>query len=71
MGDLNVKIVSSKAQMNSFTKYLLKDVQALENMLEGGWFNETPPYWSRTGDMPTGYPLQTSSGVYGIVETPF
>ena len=42
MGDLNVKIVSSKAQLNSFTKYLLKDVQALEKMLEGGWFNETP-----------------------------
>jgi CBS domain-containing protein/gamma-glutamylcysteine synthetase len=42
MGDLNVRIVSNQKQLNNFTKYLLKDVQALEKMLKEGWFNTDP-----------------------------
>ncbi len=40
MGDLNVKVVSTQKQLNEFTKCLLKDVQALERMLEEGWFED-------------------------------
>ena len=43
MGDLNVRIVSNQKQLNDFTKCLLKDVQALERMLEEGWFETTHP----------------------------
>lgn len=42
MGDLNVRIVSNQKQLNNFTKYLLKDLQALEKMLDEGWFNTSP-----------------------------
>ncbi len=42
MGDLNVRLVSTQKQMNDFTRHLLKDVHALERMLEEGWFNEDP-----------------------------
>ncbi len=42
MGDLNVRIVSNQKQLNNFTKYLLRDVQALEKMLKDGWFNSSP-----------------------------
>lgn len=42
MGDLNVRIVSNQKQLNNFTKYLLKDLQALEKMLEDNWFNTSP-----------------------------
>lgn len=42
MGDLNVRIVGNQRQLNNFTKYLLKDVQALEKMLEDDWFNKEP-----------------------------
>lgn len=42
MGDLNVKLVNSKDQLNRFTKDLLRDVKALEKMLHEGWFNTTP-----------------------------
>ncbi|MBV6647396.1 MAG: CBS domain-containing protein, partial [Cyclobacteriaceae bacterium] len=42
MGDLNVKLVSNQKQLNTFTHSLLKDIHALERMLEEGWFNEDP-----------------------------
>ncbi len=42
MGDLNVRLVSSQKQLNEFTRHLLKDVHALERMLEERWFNEDP-----------------------------
>ncbi len=38
MGDQNVNKVSSKVQMQNFMKLLLKDVQAMEYMLENDWF---------------------------------
>lgn len=38
MGDLNVKVVNTQKQLNDFTKCLLKDVQALDEMLKNGWF---------------------------------
>jgi len=42
MGDHSVKVISSQKQLNSFTRQLLKDVHALERMLEEEWFNEDP-----------------------------
>ncbi len=42
MGDLNVKVISNHKQLNTFTRHLLKDVHALERMLEEGWFNDAP-----------------------------
>ena len=42
MGDLNVRLVSSQKQLNDFTRHLLKDVHALERMLEEDWFNKEP-----------------------------
>lgn len=42
MGDLNVKIVSSQKELNNFTKFLLKDLQAMEYMLENDWFEKDP-----------------------------
>jgi CBS domain-containing protein/gamma-glutamylcysteine synthetase len=42
MGDLNVSLVSNRTQLNAFTRGLLRDVHALERMLEEGWFNEDP-----------------------------
>jgi len=42
MGDLNVRLVKTKKDLNDFTSHLLKDVQALERMLKEGWFNEDP-----------------------------
>lgn len=41
MGSHDVKIVSSHVQRNKFTKYLLRDIQALERMIEGNMFTET------------------------------
>jgi len=38
MGDFNVKSMSSTKELQNFTKHLLNDVQALEYMLENGWF---------------------------------
>ena len=38
MGELDVKLVSTQKQLNNFTKCLLRDVQAMERMLEEGWF---------------------------------
>ncbi len=40
MGDFKVKLASSKEEIKKFTKNLLKDVQAFENMLENNWFEE-------------------------------
>lgn len=37
MGDHNVGLISQNAQMQRFVKHLLKDVQALEYMLENDW----------------------------------
>ena len=42
MGELNVKLVSNQKQLNDFTKCLLKDIKALETMLEADWFNHDP-----------------------------
>ena len=38
MGEQNVSLVSSSTQMQTFVGHLLKDVQALEYMLEHDWF---------------------------------
>ncbi len=43
MGSHDVKIVSSHIQRNKFTKCLLRDIQALERMLEKNMFTETAP----------------------------
>ncbi len=42
MGDLNVRIAKSRNELNDFTRSLLKDIHALERMLDEGWFNEAP-----------------------------
>ncbi|MEQ8240576.1 MAG: glutamate-cysteine ligase family protein [Cyclobacteriaceae bacterium] len=42
MGDLNVKVISTQKQLNDFTRYLLKDIHALERMLAEDWFNKEP-----------------------------
>ncbi|MEM7108905.1 MAG: glutamate-cysteine ligase family protein [Bacteroidota bacterium] len=38
MGSLNVKLVSNHNELNAFTRQLLKDVEALDYMLEHDWF---------------------------------
>ncbi len=40
MGDLNVRLISNQKELNTFTSHLLKDVKALEIMLNEGWFPE-------------------------------
>ena len=40
MGDFNVKLATSKAEIKKFTKNLLKDVQAFELMLKDNWFEK-------------------------------
>ena len=42
MGTLNVKLVSNRKDLNLVTRNLLKDLKALERMMEEGWFNESP-----------------------------
>ena len=42
MGSLDVKIVSSQKQLNEFTKCLLTDIRALEQMLENNMFTQSP-----------------------------
>lgn len=42
MGDLNVRLISNRKDLNNFTKHLLKDIHALERMVEEKWFNEGP-----------------------------
>jgi len=38
MGDFNVTKANSPEEIAKFTKYLLRDIQALEYMLKNGWF---------------------------------
>ncbi|MDH5608820.1 MAG: CBS domain-containing protein [Cyclobacteriaceae bacterium] len=40
MGSLNVHLISSRAQLNDFTRQLLKDIHALDRMLDEGWFDD-------------------------------
>ncbi len=40
MGEQKVMVVKEQAQMQQFVNHLLKDVQALEYMLENQWFEE-------------------------------
>ena len=42
MGDLNVRLATNRKELNQFTKHLLKDIHALERMLEEDWFNDEP-----------------------------
>ena len=42
MGDLNVRLISTRKELNDFTKHLLKDIHALERMVEEKWFNDGP-----------------------------
>lgn len=42
MGDLNVRLATNRKELNQFTKHLLKDIHALERMLEEEWFNDSP-----------------------------
>ena len=42
MGTLNVKLVANQKDLNLVTKNLLKDLRALERMMEENWFNESP-----------------------------
>ena len=38
MGDLNVRLIKTNKQQNDFTHHLLRDLQAMQTMLEEGWF---------------------------------
>jgi CBS domain-containing protein/gamma-glutamylcysteine synthetase len=38
MGDLRVRLAKTHTDLNRFTRYLLKDVEALDIMLREGWF---------------------------------
>ena len=42
MGALGVRVAASRDELNQFTHHLLKDLQALEKMLEMGWFETDP-----------------------------
>ncbi len=42
MGSLNVFEITSRKQLNEFTRRLLKDIHALERMIEEDWFNHSP-----------------------------
>ena len=42
MGDLNVRLIKTRKQLNDFTRDLLRDIHAMERMLDEGWFNEEP-----------------------------
>jgi CBS domain-containing protein/gamma-glutamylcysteine synthetase len=42
MGTLNVKLLSSQKDIDANTRYLLRDLKALEYMLDHNWFNESP-----------------------------
>ncbi len=44
MGDQNVRVISSKEQMNVFTRHLLRDIHALERMIDEGWFEDEPTH---------------------------
>ena len=38
MGDLNVRLIETAQQQNDFTHHLLRDLQAMQIMLDEGWF---------------------------------
>ncbi|HIA12204.1 MAG TPA: CBS domain-containing protein [Flavobacteriales bacterium] len=40
MGEHNVRLAKSQRQIQIFEKHLLKDIRALERMLEEGWFDD-------------------------------
>ncbi len=42
MGNMNVFEITSRKQMNEFTRRLLKDIHALERMINEDWFNHSP-----------------------------
>ncbi|MGB3780608.1 MAG: glutamate-cysteine ligase family protein [Tunicatimonas sp.] len=42
MGNLNVKLVDSQKDQNENTRCILRDLKALESMLDNAWFNEEP-----------------------------
>lgn len=42
MGAQDVKIAANQKELNTFTRFLLKDIQAMEYMLENDWFEKTP-----------------------------
>ncbi len=42
MGTLNVKLVSGQKSQHENTKSILRDLKAMEKMLEAGWFNKEP-----------------------------
>jgi CBS domain-containing protein/gamma-glutamylcysteine synthetase len=37
MGDTRVRLAKTQADLNSFTRYLLRDIEALDQMLKKGW----------------------------------
>ncbi len=43
MGDLNVRLISSQKELNTFTSNLLRDLKALEYMLGNGLFPDDDP----------------------------
>ena len=40
MGDKRVRVADNQEQLQTFTKYLLRDLRALEKMLEDDWFEK-------------------------------
>ena len=42
MGNLNVKLVAGQKDLNDNTRHILRDLKALEVMLDEDWFNEDP-----------------------------
>lgn len=38
MGDLRVRLAKTPADLNLFTRYLLRDIEAMDKMLKDGWF---------------------------------
>ena len=42
MGTLNVKLVDNQKDLNENTRCILRDLKALQAMLDQGWFNEDP-----------------------------
>jgi CBS domain-containing protein/gamma-glutamylcysteine synthetase len=42
MGDFSVRLAKNQDELNNFTQFLLKDVQALDRMLKEGWFEVEP-----------------------------
>ena len=42
MGDLNVKSVRTKAEQQQFMRYLIRDINAMERMLQEEWFETDP-----------------------------